>query len=117
MEAPIIKEELVDAVYYLDEVKEEDKKEIIAALYRTKEKNIIAYLMARGYKIRGMEKLVLINGQGRKKMIIQFCFDSKEITRRAVLEYYNTDDCKYFNVNAKRVLQEFKNVNSLIANF
>lgn len=112
-------EKIVDASYTLDDLNlsKEEREEYIKGLFRTKEKNIVAYLRARGYKFRGMERVVIMNAMRRTKTVIQFCFDGHNVTRRAVLEYYNTDEIEHCNVNAKRVLQEFKNVNSLIANF
>ena len=107
-------EEIIDKVYYLEGLTEEEEKEL--NFYRTKDKQIAAYLKARGYKLRGMEK-ILIGGGHRKKKIVVFCFDGSNVTRRAILEYYNSDDPKLYTVNGKLVLSEFRNINSMIANF
>lgn len=113
-----IREDIVDSEYYgLEELSEEEREAAIADFDRTKEKAIAAFLKARGFVFRGLEKVVLTNAQGRRKSVTQFCFDGKNVTRRHILEFYNTDDSKAHNVNAKLLLQEYRNVNSLIANF
>jgi hypothetical protein len=105
-------ETLIDSMYYEDMTDEE-----LGGLYRTREKRIAAFLKARDYKFRGMEKIVVNNNHGRNKMIIVFCFDGGNTTRRSILEYYNQDNSSVHNVNAKKILSEFANITSLIANF
>jgi len=112
------REQIIDSDYILDkDIGDEERKSIIEGFYRTKEKTIAAYLKARGYNFRGMEKILITNISEKKKVVFAFCFDGGNVTRRAILEYYNTDDSKVLNVNAKLILNEFRNINSLIANF
>jgi hypothetical protein len=108
-------ERIVDAQYVIfDGEKEEELKK---GFYRTKDKYNAAYLRARGFIFRGVEKIILTDTKGRKKPIFRFCFDGGNVTRRALFDFYNTDDPKFFNVNAKLIFQELRNVNSLIGNF
>jgi hypothetical protein len=108
-------ERVIDAQYVFNEG--EDQESLKKNFYRTKDKYIAAFLRARGYVFRGMEKVQLQDTRGRRKSVIRFCFDGGNVTRRALFEFYNTDDHKTLTVNAKLILQELKNVNSLIGNF
>jgi len=111
-------ERVIDAHYFLEDVENKDEEDKLKKdFYRTKDKYIAAFLRARGYKLRGMEKVLLTDTRGRKKTVIRFCFDGQNVVRRPVFEFYNTDDSKILNVNAKLILQELKNFNSLIGNF
>lgn len=110
-----ITEQIVDAHYVF--VNGEDEETLKKDFYRTKDKYNTAYLRARGFIFRGMEKILLGDSRGKRKPLIRFCFDGNGVCRRALFEFYNTDDPKFFNVNAKLLLQELRNVNSLIGNF
>ena len=111
------KEKVIDATYDVEDIEEEYREESIKNFYRTTEKSIAAYLRARGFLYRGVEKVILFNGRGREKVIVRFCFDGSDVTKRSILEYYNIGDKDKHTVNAKRFFQEFKNVNSIIMNF
>lgn len=106
------KESIIDSMYYED-VSEEEKN----SFFRTREKQIAAFLKARGFVFKGMEKIRLENSRGRAKVIIMFCFEGGNVTRRSILEYYNSDSISNHNINAKKLMTEFSAITSLIANF
>ena len=108
-------ESIVDSQYVFNEG--ENEEELKKDFYRTKDKSIASFLRSRGYIFRGIEKVQLNDARGRRKYVMRFCFQGGNVVRRALFEYYNTDDSKYFNVNAKLLHQELRNVNSLIGNF
>lgn len=108
-------ERVIDAQYIFSDG--DDEEALKKNFYRTKDKYIAAFLRARGYVFRGMEKVQLQDTRGRRKSVIRFCFDGGNVTRRSLFEFYNTDNPKVLTVNAKLILQELKNVNSLIGNF
>ena len=83
---PSQKQDIIDAFYYDEDIPAEEKEKFIEGFFRTRDKNIAAYLKARGFKFRGMEKVRL--GNGSKKQLVVFCFDGQGLTRRSLLEYY-----------------------------
>jgi len=110
-------EKVVDSEYYYEGIPDEDREEAVKRFFRTKDKKIAAFLKARGFPYRGMEKIVITNAHGKRKTVIAFCFEPPEVIRRTVLDFWNRDDSEYHNVNAKLLLAEVQNINSLIANF
>jgi len=114
MESEDIKDfTVIDSEYYLEEL-EGEPEELKKEFYRTKDKYIASYLRAKGYSLRGIEK-INSNNKNRSKKIIVFCFDGKNVTRRSVIEYYGEKSNS--NVNAQSFVIELRNINSLIANF
>ena len=118
MEQEEVKNEMVvDSVYYYEGIEEGDREAAVKEFFRTKDKKIAAFLKARGYPYRGMEKIVITNAHGKRKTVVGFCFEPRDVIRRTQLDFWNRDDAEYHNVNAKRLLAEVQNINSLIANF
>jgi hypothetical protein len=103
---------VIDSEYYYEDL-EGDKEEIKKEFYRTKDKYVASYLRARGYTLRGIEKINI--NKNKSKKIIVFCFDGKNVVRRPVIEYYGEKSAA--NVNAQSLVIELRNINSLIANF
>jgi len=107
-------EKVLDREYHLEDIEPADQEAAIAGFFRTKDKHIAAFLKARGFRFRGLERVQLANS---RKTVVAFCFDGENVTRRTIFEYYNNVDRENWTVNAKMVLEEYRNINSLIANF
>jgi hypothetical protein len=105
---------VIDTAYTIDDIPPEHRDEMVKGFYRTKDKNIAAYLKARGFSYRGWERVRLV--QQRKEVTV-FCFDGQNVTRRTILEYYNNVEKSNWNVNAKLMLEELQNINSIISNW
>lgn len=95
-----------------DELSEEE----IDSLKRYKDKGVVAFLMARGYKLRGWEIAEETIANNKKRQMTYFCFDGNGVTRRSIVEYYALDDSIELNVNARKFEEAKQIVNSIIQN-
>jgi len=105
---------VIESAYVVDDIAPEIRDEQIKGFFRTKDKSIAAYLKARGFKYRGLERVRLLQ---QRKDVTVFCFDGQGVTRRTVLEYYNNVEKQNWNVNAKLLLEELQSINSIISNW
>lgn len=105
-------EQVIQSEYFLDDIPEDERAEQINLFCRNSNKEVAAFLRARGFILRGRE-LVRLNGSA--KTVVKFCFPNA--ARRAVLEYYNEDSPEKHNINAKRFHEAMRDVASMIRNF